>query len=60
VLQRVISYVASMQGVHSQARQVREGLVPLIAAIKAKGAATVSDACVKGSFAMDKQAELCK
>lgn len=40
--------------------QVREGLKPLIAAVKAKGAASVSDACVKGCFDKDKQADLCK
>eukprot|EP00197_Chlamydomonas_leiostraca_P002616 CAMPEP_0202858268 /NCGR_PEP_ID=MMETSP1391-20130828/873_1 /ASSEMBLY_ACC=CAM_ASM_000867 /TAXON_ID=1034604 /ORGANISM="Chlamydomonas leiostraca, Strain SAG 11-49" /LENGTH=522 /DNA_ID=CAMNT_0049537167 /DNA_START=116 /DNA_END=1684 /DNA_ORIENTATION=- len=40
--------------------EVRAGLVPLIAAIKAKGAAAISDACVRGSFDIDTQAKLCK
>ncbi|GFH24699.1 uncharacterized protein HaLaN_22543 [Haematococcus lacustris] len=38
---------------------VRDGLKPLIAAIKAKGAASVDDSCVNGSFDVDKQAALC-
>ncbi len=42
------------------APQVRQGLQPLIAAIKAKGADSVSDAPVRGAFDVDKQAALCK
>ncbi|KAF5829548.1 putative carboxypeptidase [Dunaliella salina] len=41
-------------------QQVREGLVPLIQAIKAKGAASIDDSIVKGEFDVDKQAALCK
>ena len=39
--------------------QVREGLVPLIAAIRAKPDA-VDDAWIKGSYETETQAELCK
>ncbi|GAX80590.1 hypothetical protein CEUSTIGMA_g8027.t1 [Chlamydomonas eustigma] len=39
--------------------QVREGLVPLIAAIKSK-IGTIDDAWVKGTYETEKQAELCK
>jgi Zn-dependent M32 family carboxypeptidase len=40
--------------------QVRDGLVPLIAKIKAKGAGTLDDSMIKGDFDVDTQAELCK
>jgi len=40
--------------------QVRQGLMPLIQAIKAKGAASIDDSIVKGEFDVDKQAALCK
>ena len=38
---------------------MREGLVPLIAAIRAKPDA-VDDAWIKGSYETETQAELCK
>jgi hypothetical protein len=40
--------------------QIRTGLVPLIAAIKAKGARSIDDSCVQGEFDTDVQAALCK
>eukprot|EP00199_Chlamydomonas_sp_CCMP681_P000758 CAMPEP_0119102174 /NCGR_PEP_ID=MMETSP1180-20130426/1012_1 /TAXON_ID=3052 ORGANISM="Chlamydomonas cf sp, Strain CCMP681" /NCGR_SAMPLE_ID=MMETSP1180 /ASSEMBLY_ACC=CAM_ASM_000741 /LENGTH=520 /DNA_ID=CAMNT_0007086417 /DNA_START=67 /DNA_END=1629 /DNA_ORIENTATION=+ len=40
--------------------EVREGLKPLIAAIKAKGCKTISEECCMGTFDVDTQAKLCK